>query len=118
MSARYRMVKLVLLKTSMGITFTTLVFLLLITQREGANLGQLDQLGPTPDRMQVSIHPNGGAMIRVMIVDDQAMLRDSLRVAIGQEHDMAVVASLSDASEAPAAVERLGPDDRDRKSVV
>ena len=46
-------------------------------------------------------------MIRVMIVDDQAMLRDSLRVAIGQEHDMAVVASLSDASEAPAAVERL-----------
>ena len=60
--------------------------------------------------MQVSIHPNGGAMIRVMIVDDQAMLRDSLRVAIGQEHDMAVVASLSDASEAPAVVERLGPD--------
>ena len=49
-------------------------------------------------------------MIRVMIVDDQAMLRDSLRVAIGQEHDMAVVASLSDASEAPAVVERLGPD--------
>ncbi len=39
-------------------------------------------------------------MIRLMIVEDQAMLRDSLACTINTQSDMEVVASLGDAAEA------------------
>lgn len=41
--------------------------------------------------------------ITVMIVEDQAMLRESLASTIDAQPDMRVVASLADAAEAPAA---------------
>lgn len=49
-------------------------------------------------------------MLHAMIVDDQVMLRDSLRVAIESQGDMQVVSVLSDASAAPAEVDRARPD--------
>ena len=47
-------------------------------------------------------------MIRLMIVEDQAMLRDSLACTINTQSDMEVVASLGDAVEALEALERSG----------
>ena len=47
-------------------------------------------------------------MIRLMIVEDQAMLRDSLACTINTQSDMEVVASLGDAAEALEAFERSG----------
>ena len=47
-------------------------------------------------------------MIRLMIVEDQAMLRDSLACTINTQSDMEVVASLGDAAEALEALERSG----------
>lgn len=44
-------------------------------------------------------------MIRIALVEDQVMLRDSLAAAINAEPDMHVAVSLSDASKAVAAVE-------------
>ena len=49
-------------------------------------------------------------MIQVVVVEDQALLRDSLVAAIGDEPDMEVVAALSDASEAPEVSARVSPD--------
>ena len=39
-------------------------------------------------------------MIRVLIVEDQAILRESLARSVGDQPDMTVVAALADASEA------------------
>ena len=47
-------------------------------------------------------------MIRLMIVEDQAMLRDSLACTINTQSDMEVVASLGDAAEALETLERSG----------
>ncbi len=47
-------------------------------------------------------------MIRLMIVEDQAMLRDSLACTINTQSDMEVVASLGDAAEALRPFERSG----------
>lgn len=49
-------------------------------------------------------------MIRVMVVEDQTMLRDSLIAAIGEEPDMTVVAALADASGALEMAEKTRPD--------
>lgn len=48
--------------------------------------------------------------IGVLIVEDQAMLRESLVSTIDSQPDMHVVASLADAAEAPAFVARGGVD--------
>ena len=48
--------------------------------------------------------------IGVLIVEDQAMLRESLVSTIDSQSDMHVVASLADAAEAPAFVARGGVD--------
>lgn len=48
--------------------------------------------------------------IGVLIVEDQAMLRESLVSTIDSQPDMHVVASLADAAEAPAFVARDGVD--------
>jgi DNA-binding NarL/FixJ family response regulator len=49
-------------------------------------------------------------VIRIVLVEDQAMLRDSLACTINAQDDMRVVSSLADATEALAAVERTGAD--------
>ena len=54
----------------------------------------------------------GGAIVtmRVMIVEDQAMLRESLAMAINAQEDMQVAGVLADAAEALDLVERIHPD--------
>ena len=47
-------------------------------------------------------------MIEVLLVEDQAMLRESLACAINVQEDMHVAASLADATEAPERAARLG----------
>ncbi len=47
-------------------------------------------------------------MISILLVEDQAMLRDSLTCTINMQSDMQVVASLGDASEALATLEKSG----------
>lgn len=49
-------------------------------------------------------------MIRVIIVEDQAMLRESLALAIGTQDDMEVVGCYSDAVDVIEGVSRLHPD--------
>jgi len=47
-------------------------------------------------------------MIEVLLVEDQAMLRESLACAINAQVDMRVAASLADAAKAPALAAELG----------
>lgn len=47
-------------------------------------------------------------MISIVLVEDQAMLRDSLACTIDAQDDMEVVASLSDAADALAVTKRTG----------
>ncbi len=47
-------------------------------------------------------------MISVLLVEDQAMLRESLALAIDRQEDMRVVGQIADAAEAEAAVEESG----------
>ncbi len=49
-------------------------------------------------------------MIRVVLADDQALLRAGLRVLLDAEDDMEVVGEAEDGDEAIAAVRRLRPD--------
>ncbi len=49
-------------------------------------------------------------MIRTMIVEDQTILRDSLRMAVDAQDDLCVVCCLADAADAAGAVERTRPD--------
>lgn len=48
--------------------------------------------------------------IRVLIADDQAMVRAGLRLILESRHDMEVVAEAADGEEAVAAAVRLSPD--------
>ena len=50
------------------------------------------------------------SMIRVIIVEDQAILRDSLAMAINAHDDMQVVATLSDAADVMGVVEQRKPE--------
>ncbi len=50
------------------------------------------------------------AKIRVLLVDDHAVLRMGLRTLLGQEPDIEVVGEASDGEEAVAEVKRLSPD--------
>ena len=47
-------------------------------------------------------------MIRIVLVEDQAMLRESLACTINAQEDMEVVASLADAADALEATRRTG----------
>ena len=49
-------------------------------------------------------------MIRVLIVEDQAILRESLARSVGDQPDMTVVSAIADASEALGAALRERPD--------
>ncbi len=50
------------------------------------------------------------AAVRVLLVDDEALLRRSLRIAIDREPDVAVVGEAGTGAEAVAAARRLRPD--------
>jgi DNA-binding NarL/FixJ family response regulator len=49
-------------------------------------------------------------VIRVVVADDQAMVRRGFRLLVDGEEDMQVVAEAGDGQEAVAAIERYGPD--------
>ncbi len=49
-------------------------------------------------------------MIRVLIADDQALVRDGFRALLEREHDLEVVGDAIDGTEAVAGVDRLRPD--------
>jgi len=49
-------------------------------------------------------------MIRILIVEDQTLLRESLEHVIGSQNDMEVAGTTDDAANAPALCERLKPD--------
>jgi len=49
-------------------------------------------------------------MIKILIVEDQAMLRDSLEHIIGEQPDMEVAGVADDASKAPELCRKLKPD--------
>lgn len=49
-------------------------------------------------------------MIRVLIVEDQAILRESLARSVGDQPDMTVVAAIADASEALGVALKERPD--------
>jgi DNA-binding NarL/FixJ family response regulator len=51
-----------------------------------------------------------GAPIRVLIADDQQVVREGLTMVLGLLHDVDVVAAASDGNEAVALAERLRPD--------
>lgn len=48
--------------------------------------------------------------MRIMIVEDQTMLRDSLKQAINAQDDMEVVCAISDASQVPGKAKLTQPD--------
>ena len=52
----------------------------------------------------------GPGMIRVLLVDDQALLRDGFRSILDREDDIEVVAEAADGAEALAAAVRTSPD--------
>jgi len=49
-------------------------------------------------------------MIRVLIVEDQAILRESLARSVGDQPDMTVVSAIADASEALGVALKERPD--------
>ena len=49
-------------------------------------------------------------MIRVLIVEDQAILRESLARSVGDQPDLTVVAAIADASEALGVALKERPD--------
>jgi len=49
-------------------------------------------------------------MIRILIVEDQAMLRESLEQVIGGQNDMEVAGSTDDAADSPELCRKLQPD--------
>jgi two-component system, LytTR family, response regulator len=48
--------------------------------------------------------------LRVLIADDEPLARDCIRLALGTESDVEVVAECADGGEAVEAIRRLGPD--------
>jgi DNA-binding NarL/FixJ family response regulator/class 3 adenylate cyclase len=52
----------------------------------------------------------GAGAVRILIVDDQALVRAGFRMILEAEKDVAVVGEAADGSEAVAAAERLKPD--------
>lgn len=51
-----------------------------------------------------------GGVVRVVVADDQALVRDGIRLILGTEPDVEVVAEAADGAEAARAVERYQPD--------
>jgi DNA-binding NarL/FixJ family response regulator len=57
----------------------------------------------------VSQRPEG-PVYRVLLVDDQALMRSGLRMVLEEEPDLVIVGEASDGAEAVAATRRLDPD--------
>ena len=53
---------------------------------------------------------SGGAVLRVLVVDDEPLARDCVRIALRDEPDVELVGECRDGAEAVAAVRRLHPD--------
>jgi len=51
-----------------------------------------------------------GGVVRVVVADDQALVRDGIRLILGTEPDVEVVAEAADGADAARAVERYQPD--------
>jgi DNA-binding NarL/FixJ family response regulator/class 3 adenylate cyclase len=62
------------------------------------------------DRQDELAAAPGDGGVRVVIVDDQALVRAGFRMILEAESDIAVVGEASDGAEAVAECERLGPD--------
>jgi DNA-binding NarL/FixJ family response regulator len=54
--------------------------------------------------------PQAPGPVRVLVVDDSAMVREGLTAFLGCEADLLVVGACTDGAEVPEAVERLHPD--------
>ena len=72
-------------------------------------------LGGTPERRLAARrghhgHARGAAMIRVLIADDHAVVRQGLRTFLDLQDDIEVVAEAADGAEALAAAEQHAPD--------
>src|SRR5690606_36026576 len=66
--------------------------------------------GPRPPAAGRRPAAGGGDVIRVAVVDDQAVVRMGLRTLFDLEDDLAVVAEAADGREAVAVVRRTVPD--------
>jgi DNA-binding NarL/FixJ family response regulator/class 3 adenylate cyclase len=62
------------------------------------------------DRQDEVVHAEDGSAVRILIVDDQALVRAGFRMILEAEQDIAVVGEAADGREAVAAAERLKPD--------
>ena len=82
-------------------------------ERVTAYGGQFDA-GPRPDHgFAVSAHisgPGNGPVIRVLVADDQALLRGSFRVLVDTAPDLTTVGEAATGAEAVAACAREKPD--------
>jgi DNA-binding NarL/FixJ family response regulator len=75
----------------------------------------IDSTAPIPHVSHQTVHAPGGRMsdnaaIRVLIVDDHAVVRTGLRVFLDLQPDMEVVGEAADGSEGVAMARRLEPD--------
>src|SRR5690606_20865324 len=70
----------------------------------GASRGRLHGAGRPPGSRR------GGAVIRVVLVDDQPLIRTGLRALLDAEDDITVVAEAGDGQEGVRLVEEHGPD--------
>ena len=65
---------------------------------------------PAPEPPPVRGMPGSAVPIRVLVVDDHAVVRAGLRLLVDREDDLHLVGEAVDASEAVHMVERRGPD--------
>jgi two-component system LytT family response regulator len=54
--------------------------------------------------------PGGTGMIKVLIVDDEPLARENLRILLQEQSDIEIVGECSNAVEAIGAVHKLRPD--------
>ncbi len=64
---------------------------------------------PRRDRARSPTERGGPAMIDIILVEDQVMLRESLAASLDAQPDMRVVSQISDAAQAPEEARRLKP---------
>jgi DNA-binding NarL/FixJ family response regulator/class 3 adenylate cyclase len=62
------------------------------------------------ERQEALAAPEAGSVVRVLIVDDQALVRAGFRMILEAEPDIDVVGEAADGSEAVAEAQRLTPD--------
>src|SRR5690606_15492523 len=66
---------------------------------------------PAPERGdRARSHPGGGVMIRVLLADDETLIRDAVASLLGLEDDLEIVAVAASGTEAVAAASKYAPD--------